>query len=68
MENLTSRRVSLLKEVKEKVGFRNSWSLDDKIVALFKGKKHIIASRKDLSKLGQTLVLLISFVGWRIVN
>ena len=52
MENLTSRRVSLLKEVKEKVGFRNSWSLDGKIVALFKGKKHIIASREDLSKLG----------------
>ena len=41
MENLTSRRVSLLKEVKEKVGFRTSWSLDGKIVALFKGKKHI---------------------------
>ena len=52
MENLTSRRVSLLEEVKEKVGFRNSWSLDCKIVALFKGKKHIIASREDLSKLG----------------
>ena len=52
MENLTSRIVSLLKEVKEKVGFRNSWSLDGKIVAFFKGKKHIIASREDLSKLG----------------
>ena len=52
MQNLTSRRVSLLKEVKEKVGFRNSWSLNGKIVALFKGKKHIIASKEDLSKLG----------------
>ena len=52
MENLTSRRVSLLKEVKEKIGFRNSRSLDGKIVALFKGKKHIITSRDDLSKLG----------------
>ena len=52
MENLTSRRVSLLEEVKEKVGFRNSWSLDGKIVALLKGKKHIITSRADLSELG----------------
>ena len=52
MENLTRRRVSLLKEVKEKVGFKNSWSLDGKIVTLLKGKKHIITSREDLSKLG----------------
>ena len=52
MENLTSRRVSFLEEVNEKVGFRNSWTLDGKIVALFKGKKHIITSRENLSKLG----------------
>ena len=51
MENLPKRRVNVLNEVREAVATKNTWTFDERIYAMYKGKKHNIKSKEDLGKI-----------------
>ena len=44
-------RVDLLNEVREAVGVKNTWTFDERIYGMYKGKKHNIKSKEDLEKI-----------------